>query len=91
MFYPFVAPMAQKETDKTRKVLEAEREVLVDAYLAIAHVYIHRATSRGGYQTTVFCPYEIYKEFTVRLLESGFKVKKIQNIPNRYLVSWARE
>lgn len=91
MFYPFVAPMAQKESDKTCKKIEAEQEILVSAYLSIAHVYIQRSASRGGYQTTAYCPHEIRENFITALCESGFRVEKIQNVFNRYLISWARE
>ena len=87
MFYPFTANSARKETVNARNDRESEEFILLQAYLSIAHVFIHRA-ARGGYnKTSVYCPYPIRGEFCQALTEAGFIVSA-HAVPSRFWVSW---
>lgn len=87
MFYPFTANLARKETANSKNDKENEEVILLQAYLSIAHVFIHRA-ARGGYnKTSVYCPYPIRHEFCQALTEAGFIVSA-HSIPNRLWISW---
>ena len=87
MFYPFTANSARRETTNAKNDRENEGVILLEAYLSIAHVFIHRA-ARGGYsKTSVYCPYPIRHEFCQALTEAGFIVSA-QSMTNRFLVSW---
>ena len=48
MFYPFTANSARKETANAKNDRKNEEAILLQAYLSIAHVFIHRA-AHGGY------------------------------------------
>ena len=90
MFYPFSANSARKETVNAKNDREVEEAILLQDYLSIAHVFVHRA-ARGGYnKTSVYCPYPIRHEFCQALTEAGFIVSA-QSITNRFLVSWGEE
>lgn len=87
MFYPFTANSARKETANAKNDRENEEAILLQAYLSIAHVFIHRA-ARGGYiKTSVYCPYSIRHKFCQALTEAGFVVSA-HSEPNRFWVSW---
>ena len=87
MFYPFTANSARKETANAKNDRENEEVILLQAYLSIAHVFIHRA-ARGGYiKTSVYCPYLIRRESCQALTEAGFIVSA-HSMPNRFWVSW---
>lgn len=87
MFYPFTANSARKETANAKNDRENEEVILLQAYLSIAHVFIHRAARSGYGKTSVYCPYSIKHEFCQALTEAGFIVS-VQSIANRFLVSW---
>ena len=87
MFYPFTANSARKETANAKNDRENEEAILLQAYLSIAHVFIHRA-ARGGYiKTSVYCPYPIRQKFCQALTEAGFTVSA-HSMPNRLWISW---
>lgn len=90
MFYPFTANSARKETANAKNDRENEEAIFLQAYLSIAHVFIHRA-ARGGYiKTSVYCPYSIRHEFCQALTEAGFIVSAYCTA-NRFWVSWGEE
>ena len=90
MFYPFTANSARRETTNTKNDRENEEVILLEAYLSIAHVFIHRA-ARGGYiKTSVYCPYPIRHKFCQALTEAGFIVSA-HYAANRFWVSWEEE
>ena len=89
MFYPFTARMANKETVSAKTDIENEEAILLQAYLSIAHVFIHRAARSGYNKTSVYCPYSIRGEFCQTLTEAGFIVSA-HSMPNRFLVSWEK-
>ena len=87
MFYPFTANLARKETVSAKTDREDEEAIFLQAYLSIAHVFIHRA-ARGGYnKTSVYCPYSIRDDFCQTLIEAGFIVSA-HSMPNRFWISW---
>ena len=88
MFYPFTAHMAKKETIDAKIAQEGELDVLLQAHLSIAHVYIQRAARSGYTKTTVYCPYSIREDFKEFFVESGFEVAPCNGSPSRYWVSW---
>ena len=87
MFYPFTANSARKETANAKNDRENEEAILLQAYLSIAHVFIHRAAHSGYNKASVYCPYSIRHEFCQALTEAGFIVSA-QPMANRFLVSW---
>ena len=87
MFYPFTSNSARRETTNARNDRENEEAILLQAYLSIAHVFIHRAARDGYIKTSVYCPYSIRQEFCHALTEAGFIVSA-QSMTNRFLVSW---
>jgi hypothetical protein len=87
MFYPFTAPMASKETLNAKIAREGEMDMLLQAYLSIAHVCIQQAARAGHEKTSVYCPYLLREDFWTSLSDAGFEVSKHQ-LPNRYWVSW---
>ena len=90
MFYPFTANLARKETVSAKTDRENEEAILLEAYLSIAHVFIHRA-ARGRYKrTSVYCPYSIRQKFCQTLTEAGFTVSA-HTVSNRFLVSWEED
>ena len=90
MFDPFTANSARRETTNAENDRENEEAILLQAYLSIAHVFIHRA-ARGGYsKTSVYCPYSIRQKFCQALTEAGFIVSA-HYAANRFWVSWEEE
>lgn len=87
MFYPFTAPMANKETLDAKIAREGEMDMLLQGYLLIAHVYIQQAARTGRTKTSVYCPYVISKKFWSALSDAGFIISQHQ-LTNRYWVSW---
>lgn len=87
MFYPFTANSARKETANAKNDRENEEAILLQAYLSIAHVFIHRAARSGYNKTSVYCPYSIRHEFCQALTEAGFIVSA-HPMANQFLVSW---
>lgn len=90
MFYPFTANLARKETVNAKNDRENEEAILLQAYLSIAHVFIHRAARRGYNKTSVYCPYPIRQKFCQALVEAGFVVSA-HSMTNRFLVSWEED
>ena len=90
MFYPFTADLARKETGNAKNDRENEEAVLLQAYLSIAHVFIHRDARSGYKRTSVYCPYSIRQKFCQALAEAGFVVSA-HSAPNRFLVSWEED
>ena len=89
MFYPFNADAARKETANSKKDRDSENAVLLQAYLSIAHVFIHRAARNGHNQTFVYCPYPIKQEFRQALTAAGFVVSAPPRpVVNRFMVTW---
>lgn len=87
MFHPFTSNSARRETTNAKNDRENEEVILLEAYLSIAHVFIHRA-ARGGYsKTSVYCPYPIRHKFCQALTGAGFIVSA-HSIPNRLWISW---
>ena len=89
MFYPFTAYLARKESINAEKDRENEEAIFLQAYLSIAHVFVHRAARSGYNKTSVYCPYPIRQEFCQTLTEAGFVVSA-HSIPNRFWVSWEK-
>ena len=90
MFYPFTYNSARRDTTNAKNDRENEEVILLEAYLSIAHVFIHRA-ARGGYsKTSVYCPYSIKHKFCQALAEAGFIVSA-HPMANQFLVSWGEE
>ena len=87
MFYPFTANSARRETINAKNDRKNEETILLQAYLSIAHVFIHRAARDGYSKTSVYCPYSIRQEFCHALTEAGFIVSA-HYTPNRFWVSW---
>lgn len=87
MFYPFTANLARKETANAKNDRENEEVILLQAYLSIAHVFIHRAAHCGYNKTSVYCPYPFRHEFCQALTEAGFIVSA-HSMPNRLWISW---
>lgn len=87
MFYPFTANLARKEAANAKNDRENEEVILLEAYLSIAHVFIHRAAHSGYNKTSVYCPYSIRQEFCQALTEAGFIVSA-HSMTNQFLVSW---
>ena len=90
MFCPFTANSARRETTIAKNDRENEEVILLEAYLSIAHVFIHRA-ARGGYsKTSVYCPYSIRQKFCQALTEAGFVVSA-HYAANHFWVVWGEE
>ena len=87
MFYPFTATMAQKTTREAKLSREAEDEVLLQAYLTIAHCYINRAASRGNTRCYSYCPFNLRNEFIDSLYDAGFTCVPIVH-SNMVSISW---
>ena len=90
MFYPFTATSATRETINAKSDKENEEAILLQAYLSIAHVFIHRAARKGYNKTSVYCPSFISREFCQTLKESGFIVSA-GLVVNRFGVSWEED
>lgn len=90
MFYPFTATAAMREAQSFYEEYEDQREVLLEAYLKIAHVYIERACMKYRTRARVYCPFEIYPRFESALLSAGYHFKECQ-LPNNYIVSWGED
>ena len=88
MFYPFTAHMAKKETINAKIAQESELDMLLQAHLSIAHVYIQRAARSGYTKTSVYCPYSLREDFKDALVGAGFEVNAFINNPTRMWVSW---
>lgn len=88
MFYPFNAARAKTRTSDAERDNLVENEVLADAYISIAHVYIERAAKRGYSRTTTYIPYTVRDDVCERLRSAGFDVDPIPRAVNRYMVSW---
>lgn len=77
MFYPFNAAMAANATTEATNKNDVENEVLLAAYIQIAHVHISRAASRGYHGAASYCPLYLREQFMKTLNESGFTTEKI--------------
>ena len=90
MFYPFTATAAMRETQKFHEEYEDQQEILLEAYLKIAHVYIERACMRQRTCARVYCPFEIYPQFESALMHAGYHFKEC-HLPNNYIISWGED
>lgn len=88
MFTPFNAAKAEVLSSQSIMNRKEETEHLAQAYLSAAHVYIHRAASRGFRVAGVYCPSEACEIFMENLTASGFEVSKHPQFCNRYVINW---
>lgn len=88
MFTPFDAAKAEVLSSQSVMNRKEEAEHLAQAYLSAAHVYIHRAASRGFRVTGVYCPSEVSEFFIEKLTASGFVVSKHPHFCNHYVINW---
>lgn len=88
MFYPFNSAIAKRHSEKAQETILETTEVLIDAYLSIAHVYIQRACLSGRTRAYIYLPREICKRVVEILQGSGFEVTRNEHNPCYYVLSW---
>jgi len=88
MICNFTMESAREVLENSQEQNLDEKELLIDAYIDIARVYITRAARRGWRQTSIWLPNEVAADVTRMAKVLGFQVEKLQYFPCRWIFRW---